>query len=109
MSNPLQDPNATWLVGIILGGIITSGPMYLALRKGRKLEEAESTPHAVQQHELTREAIKESLTGLIGPLSGQLEEMHRTMADMREWQEDHATSHALAALHTSPLTYRKGS
>ena len=109
MSNPMQNPDVAWTIGTIIGAIITSGPMYLALRKGRKLEEAESTPHAVREHELTREAIKDALGGLIGPLNGRLDEMHATMNDMREWQEDHATTHAIAAMHKSPIEYRKGS
>jgi hypothetical protein len=97
------------MVGTIIGALVTSGPMYLALRKGRKLQEAESTPHAIREHEMTREAIKDALTAVVAPLSGRLDEMHATMNDMREWQQDHATAHAIAAMHVSPLELRKGS
>lgn len=104
MSNPLISPDGAWIVG----SIVTAGPAYImARRSGRK---AESTNHAELEHVATRAAMVESLNAVIGPLNGRLDEMHATMADMRDWQAEHATDHAVSALQRIPLyEHRKGS
>lgn len=107
MGNPLSDPDFAWMVGTAIGAIITTGPAYLAARRGGK--HAESTSHAESEHEATRQAMTDALGAVVGSLNGRLDEMHTTIKDMRDWQAEHTTEHAISALtRSSVLEMRKG-
>lgn len=99
MSNPLTSPDSAWMVGTLLGAVISAGPAYIAAKRSdRKGKNAD-----VAQHETTRQTVVDAITAVIGPLNGRLDEMHATLADVRDWQAEHATSHAVSELTRSPI------
>jgi hypothetical protein len=106
MSNPLMSPDAAWVIGTTLGAAISAAPAYIATkRSNRKVETSEHT-----EHEATRTAMVDALKLIVGPLDGRLTEMHIDIKEMRDWQAEHTTEHAVTALTRSPiLEYRKES
>jgi hypothetical protein len=113
MSNPLTSPDGAWLAGSVAAAFI-GGPLtaYVAAKRGAR--KAESTEHAVAEHEATRAIVVDAVTAavgaVIGPVNGRLDEMHKSLADIGQWQAEHATTHAVSEL-TRPalMEYRKGS
>lgn len=106
MSAVQMSPDSAWMVGSTLTALIATGPAYLAAKRGSK--KAESTEHAVKEHEVTREAMQNAVTLALGPISGRLDEMHKTLADIQGWQAEHTTEHAVSALRRPLLEVRKG-
>lgn len=99
MSNPLTSPDGAWMIGTLLGAAISAGPAYLAAkRSNRRVTGVEQS-----QHEATRQATVDALNAVMGPVTGRLDEMHATIADVRDWQAEHATTHAVDSLTRSPI------
>jgi hypothetical protein len=78
-------PDVAWLVGAVVTSAVTAGPAYMAARKSRGAAREEGA--------LTREAFGEA----IGKLDGRLDELRADVAEVRDWQAEHATEHAVAA------------
>lgn len=98
-----MNPDDAWLIGSVVTACIGAAPAYLAAKRGSR--KAESTEHAEMAHEVTRTVIAEA----IGPLTGRLDEMHRTLAEVRDWQAEHTTEHAVTKLQAIPrIELRKG-
>jgi hypothetical protein len=96
-------PDLAWVVG----SAIAAGPAYLMARLARQTE---STKHAEGAHAETRQVMVDALNAVVGPLTGRLDEMHATLADVHEWQAQHSLEHSTEELKRIPaLEIRKGS
>lgn len=101
MSAAQMSPDAAWIVGAAISAGITAGPAYIAAK--RVARKAESTEHAEVEHSVTRESFAE----FAGKILGRLDEQRETLSEVRDWQAEHTTEHAVARL-VSPLEIRKG-
>jgi hypothetical protein len=92
-------PGAWWAMAAVITSVVTTGPAYLAARRSRGAAREEGA--------LTRDAI--------GTLHGRIDELGQSLrsdiAEVRDWQAEHATDHAIAAIrNTDPhrrMEYRR--
>lgn len=101
MAGAQMTPDSAWIIGSALTAIIATGPSYLARRAARK---AESTEHAEREHTVTRDAFAE----FTGKVLSRLDDQREQLNDVREWQAEHSTAHAIDKLTVPALEVRKG-
>lgn len=91
MSVAQMSPDSAWIVGSAVTAAIMAGPAYIAAKRGSR--KAESTEHAEE---------------FFGRVLGHLEEQRDQLNDIRSWQAEHTTEHAVSKLMAPSLEIRKG-
>jgi hypothetical protein len=83
------------VLGSVVAAAIAAGPAYLANRRNKRSSNAQTT-------ELTGVMERE-----FGRLHGRLDAQDRELREVREWQSEHTTEHAVSMLTRSRLELRR--
>lgn len=74
--------------------VITAGPAYIALRRERGSAQAEG--------EATRAAVNQAVGHAVEVLTLRVDEMHRDVRRLEDWQTSHTAEHIIQAENRRP-------
>jgi hypothetical protein len=97
-----MSPDSAWTIGAIAVSLITTGPAYLAARRSRGAAREEGAT--------TRDALGEAVAQINGRIDGLAEGLRADIAEVRDWQAEHVTEHAVSAFqqtHPHPRLERR--
>jgi hypothetical protein len=84
-------PDTAWVVGSVVAAAIATGPAYLANRRNRR----------------TSGELTDVLSHEFGRLHGRLDAQDAALKEVRDWQAEHTTEHAVNLLTRSRLELRR--
>lgn len=89
MADASLTPDFAWTIGTVAAAALTAAPAYLSARRMRR-EEAQG-----------RQSMSGSIAHEFGRLHGRLDAQDKQLGEISEWQAEHTTEHAVAALTRS--------
>jgi hypothetical protein len=81
-------PDTAWVVGSVVAAAIATGPAYLANRRNRRNSSEQTN------------AVTDVLATEFGRLHGRLDAQDAQLKEVRDWQAEHTTEHAVERLTT---------
>lgn len=94
MASPAMSPDWAY----VIGAAVTAGPAYWASRRSRGAAAAEGAA--------TRTAVTDVLNQGLGDVAGRLDLLHDSVKEVKTWQAEHTTEHAITSLTRRRLERR---
>lgn len=94
MSAAQMNPDVAWVIGAIASAAVTAGPAYLSARRSRGA--------AREEGQATRDALQSAVDSISGRVDGVRDELRSDIKEVRDWQAEHTTEHAISRVLNHP-------